>query len=169
MTRKTTKIIFACIVLIVLTAVGFFAYFKLNEGPIIGRIDYGNKYHLVEIRPTEHFAGATMDNTSYFQINRDKKTGTLYLKGLTATAAPIEFIITQYKESPKHTTIDFEYIIPNGEDTCIQHLQAISTEKSITIKSVESHSIQDVIQQNPEKIEKLEYKVTILVFGKEGA
>lgn len=167
MSRKTTKIIFVCVAVVVLAVAGILLYNKLNEGPIIGRIEYGIKYHLTEIRPTDRFAGATMDNASYFQVNRDKKTGTLYLKDLDATSAPIEFIVTDYKESTKHTIINFEFIIPAGEDTAIQHLQAISTKNFITIKTVEAHAVQDIIKENPEKVEKLEYSVPILIFGKE--
>jgi len=169
MSRKTTKIIFACVVVVALIAVGAVFYWKSNDGPVVGRINYGHEYHLAEIRPTERFAGVQMDQASYFKINEDKMTGEMYLKGLTATTAPIKFIVTSYKEGPKNTVINFEYIIPNGEKTTIQSLQATSTDEYITIKADEFHSIQDVITLNPEEIDKLEYNVTILVFSKEVA
>ena len=167
MTRKTTKIIFLCITIAALITVAVVFYFKSNQGPVVGRIIYDHEYHLTEIRPTERFAGAEMDQASYFKINADKKTGTLYLKGLTATTSPIQFIVTNYVEGVKETTITFEYIIPAGEKTVIQSLQAISTDDCITIKTVESHSIQYVIKENPEEVDRLEYNVTIMIFSKE--
>ena len=148
-------------------AVAAVFYFKTSEGPVIGRIKFGHEYHLSEIRPTERFAGATMDQASYFKINEDEKTGELYLKGLTATTAPIRFIVIDYQEGAKETTIIFEYIIDAGEKTTIQTLKAISTTDCITIKTVESHSIQYIIQENPDETDELDYNVTIMVFNKE--
>ena len=176
MNRKITKIvIFGVIAIIIIAAiVGFF--FMREQGPITGKIEFGKEYYLKEIRPTDRFKGATINVASYFKVNEDQKTGELYLDGLIATTdtetgitAPIQFIVTNYHESTQKTTIDFAYILyagENGEDTKIQHLQAISTKDSIKIKSVESHSVH-VISQNAEDIKSLEYQVTLLVFSKE--
>ncbi len=175
MSRKVSKLIIVLVVVAIIAGVGVGLYFHYNQGPIIGRIQFGQKYYLTEIRDTERFAGATISRDSYFQINPDKQTGKLCLVGLTATTttnhdgttttAAIPFIVTNYKEGVKNTVIDFEYIIDNGEKTQIQHLQAISNNSEIRIKAVEPHNVQ-VIQQNPDKnLTELNYAVTILVFA----
>lgn len=169
MSRKTTNIIFCLIILAAIAGVGIGVYVFHNHGQVVGRIEFGTKYYLTEIRPTERFAGATMDQNSYFQINHNQKTGKLYLAGLTATSAPISFIVTDYQEGTKATTIEFEYIIGTGDKTKIQHLQAISTQTEIRIKAIESHDVQNIITENPETVKSLDYLVTILVFSKEAA
>ena len=169
MNRKITKIIIISVAIIAVAILGIGLYKKFNQGPIVGRIEFGAKYVLTSIRPTERFAGAEYDSASYFKIDENKQTGTLYLKGLTATPAPIPFIVTSYQEGTKETVIEFEYIIGNGEDTVIEKLRAISTRNKIVIKTVEPHGIQDVITQNPGEIDKLEYNVTILEFSREVA
>ena len=167
MNRKVTKIIIILVVLAAIIAACIGVYFYFNQGTVEGRIQYGTRYHLTSIRPTERFAGATLSHDSYFCINTGKNeghTGQLYLKGLNATDAPIPLIITNYKEGSKQTIIEFEYILDNGEDTKIQHLTAISTKNEIRIKAVESHNV-NVIQQKYNDIKSLEYEVTILVFS----
>lgn len=169
MNRRTIKIIIGAVVLIALIGAGVAIYFfTANSGPIVGHVKYGECYYLTEMRDTERFAGAQMNHASYFRIKNGGKTGELYLKGLTATTtgdvtAPIPLIITSYKEGPKQTVIEFEYIIGNGENTKIEHLTAISTDSEIRIKTVESHGV-DVIEQKSNKIDSLDYAVTILVF-----
>ena len=166
MSRKVTKSIFFVIILAAIAGVGIGLYFHYNQGPIVGRIVFGKPYYLQDIRPTERFAGATMDANSYFEINTDKKRGVLNLKGLKATSAPIPFIVTSYKEGVKNTVIEIEYLIDNGEEPKLQRLKAISDNSGIRIKSVESHSV-EVIQQNADKdLKSLEYEVTILYFAK---
>ncbi len=165
MKPKVIKIIITLVILTALigTGIGLYIYYN-NQGPIVGSVQCGAYYHLTSIRPTERFAGATMSHDSYFRIKAGGKTGELYLKDLTATNAPIPFIVTNYKESHRQTVIDFEYIIKDGENTKIQHLTAISTRNEIRIKTVESHQA-NVIQQNSNEINSLEYEVTILVFS----
>ena len=167
MNRKTTKIILISIIVIALILVGVALFLKFNQGQIVGRIEFGTEYHLTEIRPTDRFEGAIMSKDSYIKINHDQKTGVLYLKGLNASTSPIPFIITNYKEGPKNTTIDFEYIIDQGEKTVVQSLQAISTDDKITVKTVESHAIKFIINEKAGEIENLDYNVKILVFSKE--
>ena len=169
MTRKTTKIIFVSIAIIAIIAVAFVLYFKFNsdEDSITNEIEFGHEYHLTEFRPSERFAGVNLDQASYIKFNEDQQTGELYLKGLSASATPIPFIVTNYKQKSKETIIDFEYIIDQGEKTAVQSLQAISANNSITIKTIESHSIQYIIAQDPEEIDKLEYSVISMVFSKE--
>ncbi len=153
-------------ILAALIGVGVGLYFHYNQGPIVGRIVFGEEYHLQDIRPTERFDGATMNSASFFQINRNKKTGILNLEGLKATSAPIPFIVTSYKEGAKQTVIEIEYLIDNGEETQLQRLQAISDNTGIRIKAVEPHQVQ-VIQQNADKgLNSLEYEVTIMFFAK---
>lgn len=165
MKPKVTKFIIFIVLLLVLIGSGVGLYFYLNQGPIVGSIQYGAYYHLTSIRPTDRFAGATMSHDSYFRIKTGGKTGELYLKDLTATSgAPIPFVVTNYKEGHQHTVIEFEYIINEGEKTKIQHLTAISTKNEIRIKTVETHQA-NVIQQNANAINSLEYEVTILVFS----
>ena len=175
MNRKTTKIIICLVVLaaIIGTGIGFYLY---NHHNATDHIDLGTPYYLKDIRPTERFAGAEINQTSYFQINRNKRTGTLYLAGLKATTdastgrtAAVPFIVTRYQNDVKQTTIEFEYIIDAGDKTQIQRLKAVCKKGEIRISTVESHGIQDVITQNPENIKHLDYMVTILVFTKEGA
>ncbi|MCM1403992.1 MAG: hypothetical protein NC133_00580 [Prevotella sp.] len=166
MSRKVTKSIICVVILAAIIGVGVGVYLHYNQGPIVGKIVYGQKYYLQDIRPTERFAGATMNSASYFEINYDKKTGKLYLAGLEATTAPIPFIVTNYKEGVKQTTIEFEYLIDQGEETQLQHLQAVSDDSGIRIKAVESHGV-EVIQQNVDKdLQSLDYEVTILFFAK---
>ena len=86
------------------------------------------------------------------------------MKDLKATTSPIPLTITSYKEGTKHTTIEFEYLLNNGEDTKIQRLIAISTNTEIRIKAVESHGV-NVIQQKESDVSSLDYSVTILVFS----
>ena len=166
MNRKVTNLIIVIIVLAVLIGVGVGVYFYRNQGPVIGRIQYGVSYHLTSIRPTERFAGAEMDAASYFRIETDGKNGSLYLKGLTATTAPIPFVVTNYQEGSQQTIIEFEYLLDQGEDTRIQHLTAISTDKEICIKAIELHDVR-IIQQKHNEIDSLKYAVTILVFRAE--
>lgn len=166
MSRKTTKLIIVVVVLVALIGGGIGLYFALNQGPIVGHIEYDVEYHLVDIRPTERFDGAKMNRASYFKINYGGKTGELKLVGLNANSALIPLIITNYKEGIKQTVIDFEYIINQGEKTEIQHLQAISTNSEIRIQAVEKHGV-GIIQQNPDEIDYLEYKVTIMVFRRQ--
>lgn len=170
MSRKTTKIIFALIIVAVIIGGGIGVYFYNQKGPIVGRIEFGKKYYLSEIRQTERFAGATMDRSSYFLINYDdNRTGKLYLAGLEATSAAIPFIVTSYKEGVKETVIEFEFIIGNGNDTKIQYMKATSTNNEIRIKAVEKHGVKNIISQNPDDLDYLDYLVTILVFRKEAA
>lgn len=177
MSKRITKIIILSLILIVAIGTAIGVYILSTRGPIIGRIEFGTRYTLKEIRTTDRFAGATMSTDSYFVINTNKKTGSLYLKDLTATTSggittPISFIVTNYKETTSGTIIDFEYIISNGNDTIIQSLQAISNNTEIRIKTVESHEVSNIIAQNPHKVnpvDPLEYEVTILVFSKEAA
>ena len=164
--KRRNKIIIFVVLLVALIGVGVGLYFNLNQGPIVGHIEFGNKYFLSEIRPTKRFEGATMNSGSYFQINHDRQTGNLHLVGLTGDTDTISFIVTSYKEGVQHTTIEFEYIVYDGNDTKIHRLQAISTNTEIRIKAVEPHGIQTVISQNPEDIDYLDYSVTILVFRK---
>lgn len=167
MNRKITKIIILCVTLIVLTTGGVGLYFYFNQSQAVGKIEFGKKYYLSEIRETERFAGAKIDASSYFEIKHDQKTGVLYLAGLTATSKPIPFIVTNYKESAKETVIDFEYILGNGEETKIEHLRAISTETCIYITNAEKHNVQYIIGQNPTDLKELTYDVIILIFKKE--
>lgn len=169
MKSKLIKIIALFVGIGIVVAAGLGLYFSFNYGPVAGEIDFDTEYHLSEFHPTDKFKGAIMNKDSYFKINADKTTGTLYLVGLEATTDPIPFIVTKYKESNKYTEIFFEYIINNGNDTSIQHLKAISTTNQIIIKSIEAHSVKDIIQQNPEDISELEYEVDILIFTKEAA
>ena len=78
-----------------------------------------------------------------------------------------KFELIDYQEGTKETTIIFEYIIDAGEKTTIQTFKAISTTDCITIKTVESHSIQYIIQENPDETDELDYNVTLMVFNKE--
>ncbi len=167
MNRKVIRIILICTIIATIIVGGFLVYFFANKGDIVGRIDFGTKYYLSEIRETERFAGATANPTSYFEIKHDQKTGNLYLAGLTATNKAIPFIVTSYKEGTKETTIQFEYILNQGDDTIIERLTAVSTKDCIYIKSKERHGIQDVITQNPSDIKELTYEVIILIFNKE--
>ena len=167
MSRRTTKIIFIFVIIAIIIAAGLGIYFFHNRGPIVGKISFGTKYYLTELRPTNRFAGATMSADSYFEINRDKQTGNLYLVGLTASSTPIPFIVTSYKESNKETIIEFEYILNNGEDTTIQRLRAISDDQRICIRAVETHGVQSIISQDPDKTDSLDYNVDILIFTKE--
>lgn len=169
MNRKAIKIILICVLIATIIAGGFVVYFLVNKGKVVGKIEFGTKYYLSEIRETERFEGATVNKSSYFEIKHDKKTGNLYLAGFTATDKPIAFIVTSYKEGPKETVIEFEYIINKGDETIIEHLKAVSTEECIYIKSNERHSVQDIITQNPTDIKELTYEVIILIFNKEVA
>ena len=164
--RNITKLIICIAIIAVLIGAGVGVYFYYNNhGKIVGHIQNGEYYHLTEIRPTERFKGAQMDNTSYFRIKNDGKTGELYLVGLEATAAPIPFIVTNYKEGTKQTVIEFEYLLDNGEDTTIQHLTAISNNDEIRINAIESHRVEIIHQNhNDQDATALEYEVTILVF-----
>ncbi|MCQ2381980.1 MAG: hypothetical protein MJ054_01605, partial [Clostridia bacterium] len=101
---------------------------------------------------------------SCFRVRKDKKFGDLYLYGLSATDAPIPFIVTSFKETDKRTIIEFEFIIGEGEATKLQHLSATCTDKEIRIKAVEEHKV-DIIQQKYNDIDSLKYEVTLLVFG----
>ncbi len=166
MKPKVIKIVIAIAILAALGAcIGLYFYF--NQGPIVGRVKIGSYYHLTEIRQTERFAGATMSHDSYFRIRADGKTGELYLKDLTATNAPIPFIVTKYQEGTKQTLIDFEYIIGQGDNTKIERLTAISTKNEIRIKALESSGVRRIIGQKRNDINSLEYEVTILVFNLE--
>ena len=165
MNRRIIKYLLILIVIATMIGVGVGLYFHYHQGPIVGRIAFGQKYYLTEIRTTERFEGATMNRASYFEINNDKKTGKLYLVGLNATTAPIPFIVTNYQEGVNNTVIDFEYVIDNGEKTKIQRLQAISNDHEIRIKAVESHGVQVTQQNADKKLNSLDYAVTILVFA----
>ena len=169
MSRRTTKIIFVFVIIAIIIAAGLGIYFFHSRGPIVGKISFGTKYILTELRTTERFAGATIseEEDGYFEINHDKQTGNLYLVGLTASSTPIPFIVTSYKESNKETVIEFEYILNNGEDTTIQRLRAISDDQRICIRAVETHGVQSIISQDPDKTESLDYNVDILIFTKE--
>lgn len=163
MKRTVIKIIIALVIVAILAGAGVALYFRFNSGPIIGRVKYGEFYHLQSMRPTEQFEGATMSKASYIRIDQDGKTGKFYLEGLTATDSPVPFIVTSYKESNKQTTFEIEYLIDKGAETRIQHLTAISTNNRIAIRSVESHDVR-VIQQKNETVNTLKYEVDILVF-----
>ena len=67
MNRKIIKIIFISVVAIVIIGIGIGLYIKSSQGPIVGKIEFGTEYYLTEIRPTERFAGATIDSSSYFK------------------------------------------------------------------------------------------------------
>ena len=167
MNRKVVKITILVVVLVALVGGAIGLYLHFHKGPIVGRIQFGAKYNLVEINPTELFAGAEMSSESYFEINANKQTGRLYLKGLTATnSAPLSFIVTKYKEGIKETVIEFEFIIDNGEKTKIQRLKAISTNKEIRIKDNIDHAV-SIIEQNPNDITSLKYTSTLLVFQRQ--
>lgn len=166
MKRKVTNIVICIIVLVVLIGAGIGIYWYYNHGPVVGRIEYGKRYYLTEIRPSERFAGATFDPASYLLIN-ENGTGEIYLKNLTATTDPIRLIVTNYKEGIKETIIDIDYLVytgENGKDTQVQHLTAVSTKNEIRIKAKESSSVR-IIQQKPNNINSLEYEVTLLVFS----
>lgn len=170
MSRKTSKIILALVIVAVMIGAGIGVYFYNQKGPIVGRIEFGTKYYLSEIRETERFAGAKMNRNSYFLINyEDHTTGKLYLAGLEATTTAIPFIVTSYKEGVKGTVIEFEFIIGNGNDTKIQYMKATSTNDEIRIKAVEKHGIKNIISENPKDLKYLDYSVTIFVFRKEAA
>ncbi len=169
MKSKVIKILALLVGLGIIAAAGLGLYFSFTSGPSDGKFQFGVEYHMTEIRKSDKFKGATLDTNSYFKINGDQKTGVLYLVGLEATNESIPFVVTKYDESKNKTIIHLDYIIYNGDDTYIQKLQAISTNNRIEIKSVESHGIQDIIQQNPSEIDQLEYEVTIMVFSKESA
>ena len=167
MKRTTIKIVIALIIVALLAGIGVALYFRFNHGPITGRIQYGEIYQLESIRPTERFAGAQMSNASYFRMDKDGKTGKFYLEGLTASAAPVPFIVTNYKEGTKQTTFDIEYLIDNGDKTSLQCLTAVSTNDhnhyKICLRAVESHAVR-IIQQNHDNTNSLEYPVDILIF-----
>lgn len=169
MSKRTTKIVLISVIIALMIGIAVCVYIFFLRGPIVGKIEFGTRYQLKEIRPTERFKGASMSTDSYFQINNDKKTGKLYLKDLNATSAPIPFIVTNYQEKTRETIIDFEYIISNGDETEIHFLRAVSNESEIRIKTVETHGIHNIIAQKPHQIEPLDYNVTILVFSKEVA
>ncbi len=171
MKRTVTKIIIVLIVVAALVGVGVTVYIRNNNGPIIGSVKLGTRYHLESIRPnTDRFAGATMSSDSYFYLNTDAKSGKFYLKDLTATNESIPFIVTNYKESNKQTEFNIAYLINNGADTKIQYLRAISKNDKIYFKAVESHTVK-IIHQKHDDInsddgkEILDYEVDILVFS----
>ena len=164
--RRIIKIVICLVVLAALVGAGVGVYLHYHKGDIVGKIQYGEYYHLKEMRATERFKGATMSSSSYFRIKNDGKTGELYLVGLEASTTPIPLIITNYKEGIKQTVIEFEYLLNNGEDTEIQHLIAISTDDEIRINTVESHAVEIIHQNhNDDDIDSLDYSVTILVFS----
>lgn len=171
--RKVIKIVICLVVLAAVIGTGIGVYFHYHTGTIIGHVEVGKYYYLKEIRPSERFKGATMSSSSYFRIKNEGKTGELYLVGLEASSTPIPLIVTNYKEGIKQTVIEFEYILKtgeNGEDTKIQHLTAISTDTEITIKAVETYTVEVIHQKSGDTDpDALEYESTILVFNKEVA
>lgn len=167
MKPKVIKIILGLVIIATLIGAGVGIYFYYNQGPVVGRIQFGKQYHLTSIRTTERFAGATMSKNSYFKIDTDGKTGSLYLENLTATAEPIKFVVTNYQESPKQTTIEFEYLLDDGEKTKIQTLTAVSTNDRICIYDMVSYNV-GIIQEKPSDITKIEYSSLILEFKLNG-
>ena len=167
MKPKVVKIIIGLFILAALIGGGVGIYFYYNQGPIVGQIQYGKFYHLTSMRTTDRFAGATMSHNSYFKINTDGKTGLLYLENLTATSEPIKLIVTNYKENPKQTTIEFEYLLDNGENTKIQSLIAVSTQDRICIYDMVTYDV-SIIQEKPSDINKITYSSLILEFKLDG-
>ena len=166
MNRKVIKIVICVVILVALVGAGIAVYFHFNQGPNVGQVKYGAHYQLTSIHPTDRFKGATINSNGYFCINHDGQTGELYLGDLEASEKTIYFVVTNYKEGPKQTTIDFEYIDNKGKDTTIQHLTAVSTQNKITIYAPESHDV-IVVKQNPNDITELTYSIKILEFSLE--
>ncbi len=165
MTRKTTNLVVCLIVVAVLIGAGIGVYFYYNNGPIVGRIKYGERYYMTAMRPTERFNGATVNRASYLIFN-ENGTGIIHFEDLSAPNDTVALIVTNYKEGIRETIIELEYLVysgTDGKDTKVQHLTAISTNDEIKIKAVESHPV-NVIQQRPNDITQLKYEVTIMSF-----
>ena len=169
MKSKVIKILALFVGLGIVIATGFGLYLSFTGDKDTTSFEFGTEYHMTEMRSTDKFKGMQMDTNSYFKINEDKQTGTLYLVGLEASSETIPFIVTKFEELKSKTVIHIDYIIYNGNDTRVQSLSVIYANNSLEIKNVESHGVQDVIQQNPTDIKQLDYEVTIIKFAKEAA
>ncbi|MBR4418534.1 MAG: hypothetical protein IKT33_00865 [Clostridia bacterium] len=163
------KILALLVGLGIVIAAGLGLYLNFTGGKDTTSFQFGTEYHMTEMRSTDLFKGMQMNTDSYFKINEDKQTGILYLVGLEASSETIPFIVTKFEELKSKTIIHIDYIIYSGNDTHIQSLNVIYTNNSLEIKNVESHGVQDIIQQNPIDIKHLDYEVTIIKFAKEAA
>lgn len=118
-------------------------------------LDY--EYHLTGIHPGA-IEGLTLNTTSYIKINPDKKTGELYLVGVSDEK--INFIVTKYQKN----TINIEFIHKNR----LHKLQGTGTADSIVFQAIQRYRA-DITQENPDDTKYLEYPSTILVFNREVA
>lgn len=156
MKRKIISIIVLVLIIAVLVGGTLLVYFRFRPAtPKSNGIALDHEYHLTEIHPNS-FEGLTLDADSYIKINADKKTGELYLVGVSNEKIP--FIVTNYQKN----TLNIEFIYKNQ----LHKLQGEGTEDQITFKTVQRYRA-DVTQENPDDTKYLEYISTILVFRKE--